>query len=111
MIALRSAQQGGLKIPKDVMPKMSKYLDSVQTDKKGSGYRYMPNDRITDAMVAEGLLCRIYTSWNSKRPGLGPVLSICRHIRHNQAVNFTIGTTQLRSCIIMAASPGRNGIL
>ena len=24
----------------------------------------------TDAMTAEGLLCRIYTSWNSKRPGL-----------------------------------------
>ncbi len=70
VIALRSAQQGGLKIPKGVMPKMSKYLDSVQTDKKGSGYRYMPNGGITDAMVAEGLLCRIYTSWNSKRMGL-----------------------------------------
>ena len=70
VIALRSARQGGLQIPKNVMKKISAFLDSVQTDKKGSGYRYMPNGRITDAMVAEGLLCRIYTSWNSKRPGL-----------------------------------------
>ena len=70
VIALRSAQQGGLRFPKDVMSKTAKYLDSVQTDKKGSGYRYMPGDRVTDAMVAEGLLCRIYTSWDSKRPGL-----------------------------------------
>ena len=70
VIALRSAQQGGLRFPKDVLPKVAQYLDSVQTDKKGAGYRYMPGGSITDAMVAEGLLCRIYTSWNSKRPGL-----------------------------------------
>ncbi len=70
VIALRSAQQGGLRFPKNVMPKVGAFLDSVQSDKKGGGYRYMPNDRMTDAMVAEGLLCRIYTSWNSKRPGL-----------------------------------------
>ena len=70
VIALRSAQQGGLRVPKNVMTKVSGYLDSVQVDKQGSGYCYMPGDRITDAMVAEGLLCRIYTTWNSKRPGL-----------------------------------------
>lgn len=67
VIALRSAQQGGLKIPKTVFAKISRYLDSVQTDKEGSGYRYMPNDRITDAMVAEGLLCRIYSSDKLRR--------------------------------------------
>ena len=70
VIALQSARQGGLRFPKDVLPKVTQYLDSVQTDKKGAGYRYMPGGGITDAMVAEGLLCRIYTSWNSKRPGL-----------------------------------------
>ena len=70
VIALRSAQQGGLQVPKGVMTKVSAFLDSVQTDKKGSGYRYMPGGGGSDAMTAEGLLCRIYTSWNSKRPGL-----------------------------------------
>lgn len=67
VIALRSAQQGGLRIPGAVFTKISQYLDSVQTDKEGSGYRYMPGDRITDAMVAEGLLCRIYTSNKLRR--------------------------------------------
>lgn len=70
VIALRSAQQGGLRVPKDVMTKTSRFLDSVQSDPKGSGYRYMPGGGMTNAMIAEGLLCRIYTSWNSKRPGL-----------------------------------------
>ena len=71
VIALRSAQQGGLRFPKDVMTKVSAYLDSAQTDKQGSGYAYMPHGaRGSDAMVAEGLLCRIYSTWNSKRPGL-----------------------------------------
>ena len=67
VIALRSAQQGGLRIPESVFTKVSAYLDSVQTDKSGSGYRYRPGDRITDAMVAEGLLCRIYTSDKLRR--------------------------------------------
>ena len=67
VIALRSAQQGGLKIPESVFTKLSQYLDSVQTDKQGSGYRYMPGGRITDAMVAEGLLCRIYSSKKLRR--------------------------------------------
>lgn len=70
VIALRSAQQGGLQFPKSVMTKVSKYLDSAQTDPKGGGYGYTPGGGGSDAMVAEGLLCRIYTSWNSKRPGL-----------------------------------------
>ena len=70
VIALRSAQQGGLRFPKDVMPKVSKFLDSVQTDEKGGGYAYTPGGGATPNMVAEGLLCRIYTSWKSKRPGL-----------------------------------------
>ena len=67
VIALRSAQQGGLKVPESVFTKLSRYLDSVQTDKQGSGYRYMPGDRITDAMIAEGLLCRIYSSKKLRR--------------------------------------------
>ncbi len=70
VIALRSAQQGGLEVPKNVMTKVSAFLDSVQTDKKGSGYGYTPGGGASPAMTAEGLLCRIYTSWNSKRPGL-----------------------------------------
>ena len=70
VIALRSAQQGGLKVPETVFTKLSRYLDSVQTDKQGSGYRYMPGDRITDAMVAEGLLCRIYSSKKLRREEL-----------------------------------------
>ena len=70
VIALRSAQQGGLHVPKGVMTKVSVFLDSVQTDRKGGGYGYTPGGGGSDAMTAEGLLCRIYTSWNSKRPGL-----------------------------------------
>jgi hypothetical protein len=67
VIALRSAQQGGLKVPASVLTKVSDYLESVQTDKAGSGYRYMPGGRVTDAMVAEGLLCRIYTNNKLRR--------------------------------------------
>lgn len=70
VIALKSAQQGGLPIPKSVFPKVNQFLDSVQTDPKGGGYSYMPESRTrTPNMTAEGLLCRIYSS-DTKRRGL-----------------------------------------
>lgn len=67
VIALRSAQQGGLKVPASTFTKVSAFLDSVQVDKSGSGFRYMPGARVTNAMVAEGLLCRIYSTNKLRR--------------------------------------------
>ncbi len=69
VIALKSAQQGGLRVPKEVFPKVSQYLDSVQSDPKGGGYGYQPRHGRSPSMTAEGMLCRIYAS-GTKRSGL-----------------------------------------
>ena len=70
ILALKSGQSAGLHVPKDVLQKANRYLDSVQTDKVGGRYAYMPRRRANVTMTAEGLLSRMYCGWDERSGGL-----------------------------------------
>jgi hypothetical protein len=70
VLALRSAMQARLSVPKSTLEKAARFLDSVQSDKSGATYSYMPGERTSPAMSAEGLLSRIYTGWRIKHAGI-----------------------------------------
>jgi hypothetical protein len=69
LMAIKSGQMAGLKVPNETLKKVERYLDSVESSKKG-GYSYMPNSGETAAMTAVGLLCRQYLGVNPKNPDL-----------------------------------------
>ena len=70
ILALRSAQSAGLKVPRQTLAKAGEYLDSAQADKQGGLYGYTPGGSGTPSMSAEGLLCRMYLGWEHSQTGL-----------------------------------------
>ena len=69
LMALRTAEMAGIKIPKSSYDKISSFLDSIAYD-DGAGYVYQLDSkgRISDmekrpSMTATGLLCREYLGW------------------------------------------------
>jgi hypothetical protein len=61
VMALKSAQLAGLKVPQPTWYAVSRFLDSVETD-HGAGYGYQsPKDQPTTTAI--GLLCRMYLGW------------------------------------------------
>jgi hypothetical protein len=89
ILALKSAQSAGLRIPKDVFPKANKYLDTAQADKPGGLYGYTSGARATPAMSAEGLLCRLYCGWPKDARGLEVgVEYLLRNMPNEQAPNM-----------------------
>ncbi len=79
LMALKSAYLAGLKVDAKVAARAVRFLDMVAEDRIGSCYGYTYggkrpyldiNTRIT-ATTPIGLLCRMYTGWEHKRPGLG----------------------------------------
>ena len=79
LMALKSAYLAGLKVDPKVAARATKFLDLVSEDRIGSCYGYTSgrkapyldiNVPIT-ATTPIGLLCRMYTGWEHKRPGLG----------------------------------------
>ncbi len=70
VLALKSAMQAGLSVPKSTFAKAASFLDSVQADKSGATYGYKPGDRGSPTMSAEGLLSRIYTGWKVDTAGV-----------------------------------------
>ncbi|MFC1757868.1 prenyltransferase/squalene oxidase repeat-containing protein [Planctomycetota bacterium] len=69
LLALRSSLAAGVGVPKNVFETTETFLDAVQVDKLGGKYAYMPNRAVTNAMTAEGLLCRQYTGWAKDKEG------------------------------------------
>ncbi|NDC63228.1 MAG: squalene--hopene cyclase [Planctomycetia bacterium] len=87
MMALKSAQMAGLDVPQATFANLGHFLDAVAVD-GGSryGYRYegltRPVDQddtklvrnaagpVTDAVSAEGLLCRQYLGWPRNQPAM-----------------------------------------
>ena len=59
LMALKSGQMAGLSVPRTVLQKSERYLDSAESASKG-GYSYLPGGTETPAMTAVGLLCRLY---------------------------------------------------
>jgi hypothetical protein len=68
LMALKSAQMAGLKVPNPTMAGAEKWLNSVQTS-DGGGYGYT-GPQETPTMSAVGLLCRQYLGWSPRNPGL-----------------------------------------
>ena len=70
IMALRSAQIGGLSIPQRTWTGADRFLNQVQCDRAGSTYGYLgPGDQ-TPCRTAIGLLCREYLGWKKNNPGL-----------------------------------------
>jgi hypothetical protein len=70
LMALQSARHAGLNVPKSVLDRADRFLDSVQSGKHGGLYSYIAGRQPEDAMIAEGLLCREYLGWPADHPGL-----------------------------------------
>jgi hypothetical protein len=79
LMALKSAYLAGLKVDPKVAARATRFLDMVAEDRIGSCYGYTyggkrPYLDINTPIAATtpiGLLCRMYTGWEHKRPGLG----------------------------------------
>ncbi len=56
-------------MPSDVLKRVVDYLDSAQID-EGRRYGYMSSQPATNALCAEGLLCRQYLGWSQSDPRL-----------------------------------------
>jgi hypothetical protein len=79
LMALKSAQMAGLKVPKASLDRVSGWLDAAQSN-DGARYAYnpyagdtpaqLPGRRPNLAMTAEGALMRMYLGWKSDNPAL-----------------------------------------
>jgi len=79
LMALKSAQMAGLRVPGDAFGGVARWLDRAQVD-DGARYVYTPYAGLTAsqshlrlpnrAMTAEGLLMRIYLGWQPDNPSL-----------------------------------------
>lgn len=68
IMAIKSGAMSGLEIDRQFIPKLSFFLDSVETD-DGAGYGYRgPGD--TPALTPAGLLCRMFTTWKKTNDAL-----------------------------------------
>jgi hypothetical protein len=68
VMALKSAQMSGLKVPGPTLDGATKWLNSCATS-NGGGYGYT-GPQETPTMSAVGLLCRQYLGWSPRHPGL-----------------------------------------
>jgi hypothetical protein len=62
VMALQSARMAGLKVPQETLDRVTSYLDLAQLD-GGRRYGYWQSLQPTNAVCAEGLLCRQYLGW------------------------------------------------
>jgi hypothetical protein len=69
VMAFQSARMAQIPIPSGVLPRVSAYLDTVQIN-DGRGYRYQIGHEFSNAVCAEGLLCRQYLGWRQNDPRL-----------------------------------------
>ncbi|MFM9024464.1 MAG: squalene--hopene cyclase [Planctomycetaceae bacterium] len=89
MMALKSAQMAGIDVPAETFASLTRFLDTVAVD-GGRRYGYQHDGisravvdeadgrvvmtqvyKISDAVSAEGLLCRQYLGWPREHPALG----------------------------------------
>ncbi len=69
VMVLQSGLSAGLKVDQAVLYRVSEFLDTVQ-DYDGAAYSYQPRRAPSEAMTAEGLLCRQYLGWPHSHPAL-----------------------------------------
>jgi len=69
VMTLQSGLAAGLEVDRAVLYRVSDFLDSVQSY-DGAAYSYQPRGAASQAMTAEGLLCRQYLGWRHDHPAL-----------------------------------------
>ena len=69
VMALQSGRMANFYVPPHTIQKAQSYLDQVQW-RNGAWYGYMPGQKPSSTMTAEGLLCRMYLGWTLEDPGL-----------------------------------------
>ena len=60
VMALKSAQIGGLDVPQQTLDRAKRYIENVRRGKEKAEFGYQKNGGTTPAMTAEGLLCFQY---------------------------------------------------
>jgi len=69
VMALESGRSAGLEVDRAVLYGVDEYLDSVQSY-EGAGYSYQGHGSPSQAMTAEGILCRQYLGWERDHPAM-----------------------------------------
>ena len=69
LMALHSARIADIEVPEQSFVLASNFLDSVEVQ-DGARYRYEPEFDVSQAMTAEGLLCRQWLGWPREHPAL-----------------------------------------
>jgi hypothetical protein len=62
LMALQSARMAGIEVPEETFERITDYLDEAQLD-DGRRYGYWRTTSPSNAVTAEGLLCRQYLGW------------------------------------------------
>lgn len=69
VMALKSAHHSQLKIPRQVGPGVTKFLNDVSHNDQ-SQYSYLPGQQPKASTTSIGLLCRMYMGWKVDKPAL-----------------------------------------
>ncbi len=69
LMLIQSARSAGIEVPQDNLARVSRFLDSVASQ-RGSVYSYMPGRQPSPSMTAAALLCRQYLGWPRMHPSL-----------------------------------------
>jgi len=70
VMALQSARMAGLKVPKETLDRVERFLDRAGKEGGGSRYPYQIGEEPRRSMTAEALLCRQYLGWRRDDPRL-----------------------------------------
>ncbi len=70
LMALNSGRMAHLHVPDETLARAINFLDSVETDRVGGTYSYMPGRGRSHVMTAEALLCRQYLGWPRDHEGM-----------------------------------------
>ena len=70
IMAIQSAKAGRIRVSSKPLREAKQFLRSVQVDKEGGLYAYVPGQGDKDSMTAVGLLCRMYLGWRHDHEGL-----------------------------------------
>lgn len=86
LMALKSAELGGIPVPMETRARMAQFLRSVASGRYGGLASYRPNERVSRTMTAEALVCRQFLGLDGEQgasdeaaqlvleelPGVGP---------------------------------------
>jgi hypothetical protein len=75
ILALKSAQIAGIKIPQEHFKWTGMWMDKVRKGREGGLYCYKPGHAVTPVMTAEGWFCQLFMSDQSEARGQAESIS------------------------------------